>query len=82
MSSQFDAKATIAKNRPTERLFVEVTKYDLAKTTGFVTGKNLLTGEVIDIRLNTVDERLSDRPSASKKQKKNAYVSGAYARES
>ena len=82
MSSQFDAKATIAKNRPTERLFVEVTKYDLAKTTGFVTGKNLLTGEVIDIRLNTVDERLSDRPSASKKQVDSAYVSGAYARES
>ena len=80
MSSKFDANSSIAKNRPTERLFVEVTKYDLAKTTGFVTGKNLLTGEVIDIRLNTVDERLSDRPSASKKQVDSAYVSGAYAR--
>ena len=81
MSSKFDANSSIAKNRPTERLFVEVTKYDLAKTTGFVTGRNLITGEVIDIRLNTVDERLSDRPSDSKKSVDSAYVSGAYARE-
>ena len=82
MSAKIDSYSSISKNTPTERLFIEVTQYDLAKKTGFVSGTNLLTGEEIQIRLNTIDERLQDRPSAQKKTVEAQYSTGAYKRES
>ena len=63
----FNRSASTARNRETERIFMQVSSYDLAKTTGWISGINLVTGEDIQVRLNTIDERLSDRPSANRK---------------
>lgn len=77
----FNRSASTARNRETERIFMQVSSYDLAKTTGWISGINLVTGEDIQVRLNTIDERLSDRPSANRKNVESTYSTGSFKRE-
>ena len=78
----FKSSSAVIRNRPTERIMVQVTNYDLAKTTGFVSGVNLATGAEIKVRLNSIEERLSDRPGQKRTAVENSYSTGSFKRES
>jgi hypothetical protein len=88
MSSDFDPSKLANNNRPkspsAERLFVQVESFKTPNDgfhtiEGHVVGK---PGEKVSIRLNTVPERLSDRPKLSEAQVQAQYVNGEYHRRS
>ncbi len=66
-----------------ERLFVEVAQYETpADGFHFAVGQRMDTGEQVRVRLNTVAERVQDKPGSNPEAVKTLYISGENTRDS
>lgn len=80
-----DPVPTQQSSRPkSERVIVEVSHYETPDNAPhFAVGKRLNgDGEDVRVRLNTVDERVADRPSANPETIRSQYITGEFTRES